>query len=197
MMSKTSDKGNEAMTLHIGSLAPAALLAGWMDSLPRPGSSGPVLDLACGLGDNGLYLAANGFDVLLADNDVAKLADARQRAGILGPSVTSRVTVWQVDLESEPDPLPAETFGAILVFRYLHRPLLPNIAQALLPGGVLIYETFTRDQAQLGKPTNPDFLLNPGELKAAFAGFEILHSREGLLENPERHAAQLVARKPS
>ena len=102
-----------------------------------------------------------------------------------------------MDLEQDDAPIPAEeTYGAILVFRYLHRPLLPRIREALKPGGVLIYETFTRDQARFGKPKNPDFLLKKGELRQWFEDWEHLHYFEGIKTGPDRAVAQLVCRKP-
>jgi len=63
-----------------------------------------------------------------------------------------------------PWPLGTRRFAGIVVTHYLHRPLLPNIARALQPGGVLLYETFGIGNERFGKPSNPDFLLQPGEL---------------------------------
>jgi tellurite methyltransferase len=156
------------------------------------GLSGPVLDLAGGSGRNGLYLASLGAQVLLCDRDAQALARAQQQARDLG----LQISTWQVDLEAGGDPLPAETYGGIIVFRYLHRPLFPSIRRALMPGGLLAYETYTLDQPRFGKPTNPDFLLRPGELRETFFGFEIIHAFEGILENPTRAAAQIVCRRP-
>jgi hypothetical protein len=76
----------------------------------------------------------------------------------------------------------------ILVTRYLHRPLVPALANALKPGGLLLYETFTLAQAQNGHPTNPDFLLVPGELSRLVAPLRVVRQREG-----EADGAQLAA----
>ncbi len=113
----------------------------------------------------------------------------------------NKAEFWQVDFEqAEEEPLGRKQFGAILVFRYLHRPLFPAIRQAVSPGGVLVYETFTREQAQLGRPKNPDFLLEAGELARYFADWQILHRFEGLSEPVDGGSpsaiAQVVARKP-
>ena len=70
----------------------------------------------------------------------------------------------------------------IVVIHYLHRPLFPALRAALRPGGVLVYETFTRAQAARGKPTNPDFLLQPGELRDLVGPLEVLVEREGEFE---------------
>ncbi|MFO7595899.1 MAG: methyltransferase domain-containing protein [Desulfocurvibacter africanus] len=171
-------------------LEPAALLrefGGLFSSL-----NGPVLDMACGSGRNGLYLASLGAQVLLCDRDAHALERAQRQARDLG----LHITTWQIDLEAVDNPLPAETYGGIIVFRYLHRPLFPSIRRALKPGGLLAYETYSLDQPRFGKPTNPDFLLRPGELREAFSGFEIIHAFEGILENPTRAMAQIICRKP-
>ena len=96
--------------------------------------------------------------------------------------------------------LDAETFGAILVFRYLHRPLLAGIKEAVIPGGLVIYETFTVEQAKIGRPRNPDFLLQLGELRDCFREWDILHYFEGIEHDPAsgqpRAIARIVAEKP-
>ena len=103
----------------------------------------------------------------------------------------------RVDLEQDGvNPLPPDTYGAILVFRYLHRPLIPYIKKGLKHGGLIFCETFTIEQPPFGKPRNPDFLLKPGELHGWFQDWEIIHSFEGILENPKRAVAQIVCRKP-
>ncbi len=171
-------------------LEPAALLlefGGLFSHL-----DGPVLDLACGSGRNGLYLASLGAEVVLCDRYVQALEHAQRQARDLGLSIAT----WLVDLEAGGDPLPPKAYGGIIVFRYLHRPLFGSIRRALKPGGVLAYETYTLDQPRFGKPTNPDFLLRPGELREAFTGFEIIHAFEGILEQPTRAAAQIVCRRP-
>jgi SAM-dependent methyltransferase len=154
----------------------------------------PVLDLACGRGRNALWLAQQGVPVLAADINRSSLAALREEAD-------AGITIWEVDLEDPAsDPLAGQSFGAILVFRYLHRPLIPSIQAATVPGGLVIYETFTQAQAHLGRPTNPDFLLRPGELADAFRGWEHLHTFEGVVESSVSGrpcaVAQLVARKP-
>ena len=197
MMDKINREGNGMKGTESGSggLRPAELLRTWAGRLARAAVLGPVLDLACGEGGNGLFLARQGAEVVLADRDGEKLDAAQARARELG--LAERVRIWRVDLEAPENPLPRRAYGGIAVFRYLHRPLLPGIASALQPGGVLVYETFMREQAKLGRPTNPDFLLKPDELLLVFSGWQVLHSHQGLLNNPKRYVAQLVARKPS
>lgn len=173
-------------------MPPDALVKKYASLLQNDDLDGPVLDLACGRGQNGLYVAELGLPVILADRsaDALKMAQDSAREKGVQPEF------WEVDLESGVDPLPVDHFHAILVFRYLHRPLIPKIRQAVREGGIVIYETFTDEQPKYGKPHNPDFLLRPGELAAWFEDWEVIHSFEGLLEAPRRAAAQVVCRKP-
>ena len=153
---------------------------------------GPVLDLACGDGRNGLRLASQGLPVVLADRSRKAVDAARRSAEERG----IEATFWEVDLEAGgANPLVEDHYGAILVFRYLHRPLMPCIRKALRNGGVLLYETFTVDQPKYGMPHNPDFLLHLGELKIWFRDWHLIHYFEGVLQDPQRAVAQIVCEK--
>jgi tellurite methyltransferase len=154
---------------------------------------GPVLDLACGTGENGLFLAGLNLPVILADRSQEALEAARRSAEERG----LKAQFWKVDLETGENPLQVESYRAILVFRYLHRPLIPCIRKGIRKGGILIYETFTREQQKYGKPHDPDYLLRPGELADWFQDWPIIHCFEGLLDNPRRAMAQIVCRKPN
>ena len=122
---------------------------------PRIRAGGSVLDVACGGGRHARYLAAQGLAVLAADIDAAALEGL---AGIEG------VQTLLADLEGAPSPFSGRQFDAVVVTRYLHRPLLGAMVDVLAPGGVLIYETFAAGNEQFGRPRNPEFLLQPGEL---------------------------------
>jgi len=153
----------------------------------------PVLDLACGIGRNGIFLAQKGLDVVLCDRS----AQALQEAGHLAQKKHVTVDLRQVDLELEGvNPLPVDAYRGIVVFSYLHRPLIGCIKKAIRQHGFLIYETFTVHQSSFGKPSNPNFLLKPGELFGWFRQWKIIHSFEGKLDNPPRFVAQLVCQKP-
>lgn len=153
----------------------------------------PVLDLACGDGHNGLFLASRGFSVILADRSEEALNQSGESAAFHGITVKLR----QIDLEKEnSNPFENDVFSAVLVFRYLHRPLIPFIRKSLRKGGLLVYETFTTEQAKFGRPKNQEHLLKPGELYSWFQDWEIIHSFEGIKENPRKAVAQLVCRKP-
>jgi len=86
-----------------------------------------------------------------------------------------------MDLESQPWPFPPGRFDGVVVTNYLHRPLFQDLAGALKEGGVLVYETFMRGQERLGRPSNPAFLLEPGELLTAFGGLQVIAFEQGLL----------------
>ncbi len=131
---------------------PSAWVCRWAGQI-RPG--GRILDVAAGGGRHARWFAARGHPVDAVDRDAAAL---RQLAGVAG------VTRLCADLESGPWPYAGRTFAGIVVTNYLHRPLFPHLLDALAPGGVLIYETFAAGNGKYGRPGNPDFLLQPGEL---------------------------------
>ncbi len=179
-------QASELLTQHLPEIAHACATA-------------PALDLACGMGRNGLYLLANDVPVVFADRDSESLARIEQH---LSPRQRELARIWRVDLESPgAHPLAAARFGAVVVFRYLHRPLLEGIKEAVIPGGLVIYETFTVKQASFGRPRNPDFLLRVGELRHRFRDWNILLDFEGIERDPlggqSRAIAQLVAEKPA
>jgi len=163
---------------------PSAWLTSHRHLLP---AAGDALDLACGAGRNSVWLAEQGFKTLAVDRNDAALDTLRQEAAQRGLSIHTEV----VDLENGEPFLTLDTFDVIVVVHYLHRPLFPALVRALRPGGVLVYETFTRAQAARGKPTNPAFLLEPGELLTRVRPLEILASREGDFEG--KMVASVVA----
>jgi SAM-dependent methyltransferase len=119
-------------------------------------AGGPVLDLAAGGGRHTRFLLGLGHRVTAVDRDVSALADLLDRPD---------ATILAVDLEDgKPWPLGGQRFAGIVVTNYLHRPLLPDIVAGVAAGGCLIYETFAVGNERFGKPSNPDFLLRPGEL---------------------------------
>ena len=174
-------------------LEASALLVRHITLLKALEISHGVLDLACGSGRNGRYLLSCGLPVVFADIDGEKLASL----SAVEVSDPAMVTLWEVDFESKADdPLAGKTFDAIMVFNYLHRALIDRIKQAVRPGGLVFYETFTEQQRRFGRPRNSDFLLKPDELKAWFETWQIIHYEERERVNPPIHVASLVARKP-
>jgi tellurite methyltransferase len=155
--------------------------------LPRQGRA---LDLAAGAGRHSLALAQHGLHVDAVDISCQGLHLARQRALEAGALINFIVA------DIERTWLPHRFYDVILVSFFLHRPLFPLIKEYLQPGGWLVYETFTLAQMRYlnDAPLNPDFFLESGELKAAFAEFEILVYAEG--HHARGVTAQLLARKP-
>ena len=174
-----------------GTGEPAPFLIEVADQIPHCGR--PVLDLACGRGRNSLALARQGRTVVGLDRDAAALAQlAAASRGLCACAL-------RTDVEAGSGiPLESASCDAVLVFRFLHRPLAPEIERVLAPGGVLVYETFTVHQRELGYgPKNPAFLLEPGELARLFPGLATLHFEEGRYEQPKpQETARLLARKP-
>lgn len=146
---------------------------------------GEVLDLACGSGRHAKWLAGRGCPVLAVDRDEQSLALAA------GPGITT----MQLDLESGEDsawPFEARRFAAIVVTNYLHRPLFPHLLDSLAEGGVLIYETFAAGNGQFGKPSNPHFLLQPGELLQLCAGLRVVAFEDGYVNLPKPALIQRI-----
>jgi SAM-dependent methyltransferase len=166
----------------------AAWVTTHADLVPR---AGRALDVACGRGRHALWLAERGLTVRAVDRDPARIAGLQAAAAARALPVTAEVK----DLEAGAVALGRDAYDVIVVVHYLHRPLFPALLEALKPGGVLIYETFTRAQAARGKPSNPDFLLEPGELNRLVAPLTILDAREGAFE--DRDVASIVARRPA
>ena len=186
---------SQALTVELGrySMAPNPLLLQFSSLLEDQNLEGPILDLACGTGENGLFLASLNLPVILADQSPEVLEVARRSA----EDRRLKVQFWEVDLETGRNPLKEKYYRAILVFHYLYRPLIPYVRKGIHKGGILIYETFASEQPKYGHPHNPDYLLQPGELADWFQDWQIIHHFEGLLENPRRAMAQIVCRKPS
>jgi len=116
---------------------------------------GEVLDVACGGGRHTRWFLDRGHSVVAIDRDLSGVADL----GVRG------VELVEFDLEvGAPLPTAGRTFAAVIVTNYLWRPILDDLVRAVAPGGWLLYETFARGNERFGHPTNPDFLLRPGEL---------------------------------
>ena len=163
---------------------PSAWLIDNAGLLPRGGT---VLDVACGRGRHAFLLASAGFDVHAIDRDPEAVDFVRATAERLHLSLTCEL----VDLETDPPPELPGGCDVVLVFNYLHRPLMPALRAALKPGGRLFYETFTVQQAERGHPKNPAFLLNAGELPELMAPLRVIRVREGEFDG--RFVASVVA----
>lgn len=171
-----------------GSVAPSA----WVERFaPLLGAEGEVLDFACGGGRHARWLAERGFRVEAVDRDAGALASLATSPG---------VQVREADLENGPWPYRGRQFDAVVVTNYLFRPRLAELLDCVVPGGVLIYETFMLGNERFGKPSNPDFLLRPGELlDRLHGGYLIVAFEQGEVALPRPAVVQRVCavRHPS
>jgi SAM-dependent methyltransferase len=166
------------------STAPASWLVMNRAWLP---ASGRALDVACGRGRNAAWLAQHGFATTAIDREASAMAALDARARLEGLPLTALA----MDLESGGATLGEGVYDVVVVVHYLHRPLFPALLAALRPGGVLVYETFTVAQAARGRPTNPAYLLGPGELPRLVAPLHVVAAREGDYEG--RMVSSVVA----
>jgi SAM-dependent methyltransferase len=146
--------------------------------------AGEVLDLACGGGRHARLLAALGHPVLALDRDPQALAAAS------GQGITTEL--FDLEAPGFAWPFAPRRFAGIVVTNYLHRPLLDQLVGSMMADGVLIYETFGHGNAQFGKPSNPDFLLENGELLALAGrhGLQVLAYESGLVQQPKPAVVQ-------
>ncbi len=150
-----------------GSLAPSGWVLRWAPLITQ----GTVLDVACGNGRHANLFLERKLKVAAVDRDPQQISGAR---------------FLQVDLEDgSPWPFPGEQFEGVVVTNYLNREIFPEIQNSLKPGGVLIYETFMLGNEKFGKPSNPAFLLRPGELLDAFRDLTVKGFEEGEVLEPK------------
>jgi len=166
---------------------PAAPSA-WVRRFAHLVPDGEVLDLACGSGRHARLFARLGYPVLAVDRDPRALAEVANAAAVAAVPAAGIATL-EYDLEAEGAawPFAPGRFAGIVVTNYLHRPLLADLMASLAPGGVLIYETFALGNELFGKPSNPAFLLRPGELlaHAAAGGLTVLAFEDGAIGLPK------------
>ena len=158
--------------------------------------SGRALDVACGDGRNALYLAQLGY--MVDAIDVSDVAIGAVRATVQARGLTMTIAPRVVDLEREP--LPAGPYDVIVMLNFLQRDLFAPAAQALAPGGLLLFETLDRSHVdELGHSFNPAYLVEPGELLSTFDGLEVVDHREGVAQRSgsPRGVAGVVARRPA
>jgi SAM-dependent methyltransferase len=164
--------------MHAG-LAPSAWVLRWTRLVP---AGATVLDVACGSGRHVRFFAGRGCRVTGVDRDALALA-----------ALAGLAETVAADIENGPWPLAGRHFDAVIVTNYLWRPLMPAIVDAVGPDGVLIYETFAQGNESVGKPSNPDFLLRPGELLQAADGLRVLAYEDGFLGDPDRFVQRIAA----
>jgi SAM-dependent methyltransferase len=161
-------------------LAPSAWVVRFATLIP---DGGRILDVACGSGRHARFFAANGHTVEAVDRDISAFLD-----------VPASVHVREADIESGPWPYADEKFAGMVVTNYLHRPLMPALVACVAPGGAFIYETFAAGNEKYGRPSRPDFLLQPGELLEAVRGqLQVVAFEDIYVDAPKPARIQRIA----
>lgn len=145
---------------------PSEWVRRWADLV----ATGPVLDVASGAGRHAVLFAERGLEVFAVDREAQMIPG---------------VQFVKADIEGGPWPFAGKRFAAIIVTNYLHRPLFTVLEEALAENGVLLYETFMVGNERFGRPSNPAFLLKPGELLQAFGGLDAIAFEQGYVERPK------------
>ncbi len=165
-----------------GTETPSPWVQRWAQLVP---AGGTVLDVACGRGRHLRWFAARGHVVTGVDRD----EEALKSLDGVGETVAA-------DIEHGSWPFAARQFDAVIVTNYLWRPLFDRISGAVAPGGVLIHETFALGNETVGKPSRPDFLLQPGELLRAYVQLRVVAYEDGFLDHPPRFVQRVAAVRP-
>ena len=166
-----------------GTEAPSAWIRRWSHLVP---AGADVLDVACGRGRHMRWFAQRGHPVVGVDRS----HEAVEAAGDVGEALLA-------DIECGPWPFTGRHFGAVIVTNYLWRPLLQTFVASVAAGGVLLYETFASGNETVGKPSRPDFLLQPGELLHACEGLRVVAYEDGFIEQPARFVQRVAAVRPA
>jgi SAM-dependent methyltransferase len=162
-------------------LAVSPWVARWL-RLVAPESS--VLDVACGSGRHTRLAAGQGHRVVALDRNVDALAGIEDVSGVV---------VVPADIETDQWPLAGQKFDAVVVTNYLHRPLFPELLRSVSDTGLLIYETFARGNERFGRPSNPDFLLDHGELyERVHDALRVLGYEDVYVETPKPAMVQRI-----
>jgi tellurite methyltransferase len=156
----------------------------------RPGSA---LELACGAGRNAIYLASMGWAVTAVDLSPVAIETLQSRASAMNLSIDARLA----DLEAGEFSIAPQSWDLICAFYYLQRDLFEPIREGIRRGGLFVGSIHMADDTPGLRPMNPAYLLDEGELRAAFSGWEILHDQEGKATDSDhdRRSAEIIALK--
>lgn len=168
--------------MHGAASSASAWIQRWAHLVPPQGT---VLDVACGAGRHGRWFSERGHKVSAVDRD------SEATAGLIAANPLIDVRV--ADIEAGPWPFAGQTFDAVVVTNYLWRALTPTLIASVAPGGVLLMETFALGQASVGRPRNPEFLLQPGEWLQILPGLRIVAFEDGFVDAPERFVQRVAA----
>jgi 2-polyprenyl-3-methyl-5-hydroxy-6-metoxy-1,4-benzoquinol methylase len=166
---------------------PASFLKENLTKLPK----GKALDLAMGVGQNAIFLAENGYEVVGIDSSQVAVEKTQKYAREKSVSIQ----VIKADLTTYI--LPEDEYDVILNFYFLERSLIPQMKKALKRGGMVVFETYTMEHQKYDKPFNPDYLLQENELLHSFLDFKVIFYQEGVVESDgkKKAIASLLAEK--
>jgi SAM-dependent methyltransferase len=167
-------------------LKPSDWIVRWSHLL-APGAT--VLDVACGSGRHLSWFAEQGHAVTGVDQDIAQARLQVPQAELLCADIEN--AAWPLHTNGQ-----IRTFGAVVVTNYLWRPLMQTLVDSVAPGGVLLYETFASGNAEFGRPSRADFLLQPGELLRHCAHLDVIAYENGYLADPPRLVQRIAAVRP-
>jgi SAM-dependent methyltransferase len=153
-------------------------------------SKGRALDIAMGSGRNTILPGKNGIRRRGSGYIGRGSQDCHRKSEGIGVTIDARVA----NLEAADYRIEKNAYDVIICFNYLHRPLISSIKDGLKKGGMAVYQTYTVDQLQFGKPSNPDFLLEHNELLKMFRSFRCLRYHEGIM-NKQKALAGIIAQK--
>jgi SAM-dependent methyltransferase len=168
-----------------GTEPPSAWIKRW-SHLVTPG--GLVLDVACGHGRHARWFHERNHPLAVVDRAQAAIDSIASAI----PAEACEAVV--ADIENGLWPFAGRQFAAVIVTKYLWRPLFPALLASLAPGGVLIYETFTQGNETVGKPSRPDFLLRPGELLEVCRALRVVAFEDGFQQAPDSSAPRFIQR---
>ena len=151
------------------------------------GEGKQALDLACGAGRHSVLMADRGWLVTAVDWSEAALALVLAR--------DARIHTILANLEAGGFLIEPNRWDLICVSYFLDRSLLGAIGTGLTVGGLLAAAFPLVDERDGIRPMRREFLLEPGELRALFGGFEILHYSENEPAVPKRRGVELLARR--
>ena len=160
--------------------------------LQNPHVRGRALDVACGVGQNAIWLAQRGFAVDAVDISPVALEQAQRSAADAGLAPPA-VNFIQADLEAWLPP--ATAYDLVIGFRFLNRRLWPRLQSALRPGGWLLYQTFNLHKLAPGSDFPPEYLLDIGELPRAFVGWDLVESGDD--GGPSHDQSWIICRRPA
>ncbi len=149
-----------------------------------------MLDVACGSGRHLAWFAGRGHPVTGVDRDIDQTRVKEPGAELICADIEAGTWPLQADGRMR-------TFGAVVVTNYLWRPLLETVVASVAPGGILLYETFAAGNESLGRPSRPDFLLQPGELLRTCATLDVVAYENGYLQDPPRYVQRIAAVRPA